>query len=268
MAEAANATSRPTPASTSSSPVRCAAARGPWPMPTSSVPVDGAISQFGRIAGDQIFQAKGHDYSTTALVGGDAALAARFEDGALRHPLPQPEGLPPHPHALRRRAAPHDPCAGRPVLGEPGHGARRAGPVRAQRARGVRVRPSDEPPALRAGAGRRHHRRQHGHGVARRGQPAAARTGARVDATTTARCGCGAATRWGASCSAPRWCCSFPRGNCVSTRRGQRAVPSASARRWRSAPKRAGPNVTGPYRGFPSSPSRSNTCSTVCSACS
>ena len=44
-------------------------------------PVDGAISQFGAIEKDQIFQAKGHVYSTTALVGGDAALAARFENG-------------------------------------------------------------------------------------------------------------------------------------------------------------------------------------------
>ena len=44
-------------------------------------PVDGAISQFGRIEKDQIFQAKGHTYSTTALVGGDAALAAQFQDG-------------------------------------------------------------------------------------------------------------------------------------------------------------------------------------------
>ena len=46
-------------------------------------PVDGAISQFGRIDGDQIFQAKGHQYSTTALVGGDAALAAHFQDGSF-----------------------------------------------------------------------------------------------------------------------------------------------------------------------------------------
>ena len=46
-------------------------------------PVDGAISQFGPIAGDQIFQAKGHHYSTIALVGGDAALAAQFQDGAF-----------------------------------------------------------------------------------------------------------------------------------------------------------------------------------------
>ena len=44
-------------------------------------PVDGAISQFGRIAGDQIFQAKGHHYSTRALVGGDVQLAAQFENG-------------------------------------------------------------------------------------------------------------------------------------------------------------------------------------------
>ena len=44
-------------------------------------PVDGAISQFGAIDRDQIFQAKGHSYSTTALVGGDATLAAQFQDG-------------------------------------------------------------------------------------------------------------------------------------------------------------------------------------------
>ena len=44
-------------------------------------PVDGAISQYGAIQRNQIFQAKGHHYSTTALVGGDAALAAQFDDG-------------------------------------------------------------------------------------------------------------------------------------------------------------------------------------------
>jgi phosphatidylserine decarboxylase len=44
-------------------------------------PVDGAISQYGAIAHDQIFQAKGHQYSATALVGGDAELGAQFEDG-------------------------------------------------------------------------------------------------------------------------------------------------------------------------------------------
>ena len=44
-------------------------------------PVDGAVSQLGRIEGDQIFQAKGHTYSTQTLVGGDADLAAQFTDG-------------------------------------------------------------------------------------------------------------------------------------------------------------------------------------------
>lgn len=44
-------------------------------------PVDGAISQCGAIKQGQIFQAKGHSYSATALVGGDVKLAAQFEDG-------------------------------------------------------------------------------------------------------------------------------------------------------------------------------------------
>jgi len=44
-------------------------------------PVDGAISQFGAIRKNQIFQAKGHDYSTLALVAGNAPLADQFEDG-------------------------------------------------------------------------------------------------------------------------------------------------------------------------------------------
>jgi phosphatidylserine decarboxylase len=46
-------------------------------------PVDGAISQFGVIERDQIFQAKGHSYSTTALVGGDSELAGQFADGSF-----------------------------------------------------------------------------------------------------------------------------------------------------------------------------------------
>ncbi len=46
-------------------------------------PVDGTVSQIGRIAHDQIVQAKGHSYSTTALVGGDAVLADRYRDGSF-----------------------------------------------------------------------------------------------------------------------------------------------------------------------------------------
>ena len=44
-------------------------------------PVDGAVSQAGKIQGDTIYQAKGHDYSTLALLGGHEDLAAQFQDG-------------------------------------------------------------------------------------------------------------------------------------------------------------------------------------------
>lgn len=44
-------------------------------------PVDGAISQFGVIEQDQIFQAKGHLYSILALVGSNQKLATKFENG-------------------------------------------------------------------------------------------------------------------------------------------------------------------------------------------
>ena len=56
---------------------------GARPLASSAwvCPVDGAISQCGTIERDQIFQAKGHQYSTRALVGGDAALAAQFQNG-------------------------------------------------------------------------------------------------------------------------------------------------------------------------------------------
>jgi phosphatidylserine decarboxylase len=46
-------------------------------------PVDGAISQFGPMLGGRLFQAKGHSYSSVALVGGDAALASRFDGGSF-----------------------------------------------------------------------------------------------------------------------------------------------------------------------------------------
>ncbi|EDQ01983.1 archaetidylserine decarboxylase [Shewanella benthica] len=44
-------------------------------------PVDGAISQCGPINDGQIFQAKGHEYSSLALLGDQADDAKRFEDG-------------------------------------------------------------------------------------------------------------------------------------------------------------------------------------------
>jgi phosphatidylserine decarboxylase len=78
---------------------------GARPLAASELvsPVDGAISQFGAIEGDQIFQAKGHRYSTTALVGGDAALAAPFSGGHFATLYLSPKDY----HRV------HMPCAGR-----------------------------------------------------------------------------------------------------------------------------------------------------------
>ncbi len=44
-------------------------------------PADGTVSQLGTISGGLIFQAKGRYYSSEALLGGDAARAARFARG-------------------------------------------------------------------------------------------------------------------------------------------------------------------------------------------
>lgn len=46
-------------------------------------PVDGAISQFGDIKADQIFQAKGHQYSSLTLLAGNTELAKVFENGSF-----------------------------------------------------------------------------------------------------------------------------------------------------------------------------------------
>ncbi|MEI9748637.1 archaetidylserine decarboxylase [Moellerella wisconsensis] len=48
---------------------------------TLAQPADGAVSQFGRINDDQIFQAKGHYYSTEALLAGNYLLAEHFRGG-------------------------------------------------------------------------------------------------------------------------------------------------------------------------------------------
>jgi len=48
---------------------------------TVACPVDGTVSEAGSIQQRQIFQAKGHYYTTTELLGGDASMAALFENG-------------------------------------------------------------------------------------------------------------------------------------------------------------------------------------------
>lgn len=46
-------------------------------------PADGAISQLGNIVDGRIFQAKGQDYTTLELLGGDETLAAEFAGGTF-----------------------------------------------------------------------------------------------------------------------------------------------------------------------------------------
>jgi len=46
-------------------------------------PADGHISQIGTIDRDAVFQAKGHEFSVTDLLGGDTQRADRFRDGSF-----------------------------------------------------------------------------------------------------------------------------------------------------------------------------------------
>jgi phosphatidylserine decarboxylase len=46
-------------------------------------PVDGCISEIGRITAGTILQAKGRDYSVTELLASDAALSAQFANGCF-----------------------------------------------------------------------------------------------------------------------------------------------------------------------------------------
>ncbi|KQS02427.1 phosphatidylserine decarboxylase [Sphingomonas sp. Leaf357] len=66
-------------------------------------PVDGAISQLGPIDDHHIVQAKGHRFTTTQLIGGDAALAAEFRHGSFANLYLSPRDY----HRL------HMPCEGR-----------------------------------------------------------------------------------------------------------------------------------------------------------
>ncbi|MGG4606031.1 archaetidylserine decarboxylase [Paenalcaligenes sp. Me131] len=66
-------------------------------------PVDGAISQLGKIQVQQIFQAKGHDYSAQTLLAGDTSLAKVFENGLFATLYLSPKDY----HRI------HMPCTGR-----------------------------------------------------------------------------------------------------------------------------------------------------------
>ncbi|WP_088279608.1 archaetidylserine decarboxylase [Ideonella sp. A 288] len=75
----------------------------PLAQATWICPVDGAISQFGAIEHDQVFQAKGHRYSTAALVGGSRELAEPFDGGHFATLYLSPRDY----HRI------HMPCSGR-----------------------------------------------------------------------------------------------------------------------------------------------------------
>lgn len=66
-------------------------------------PVDGRVSACGSIEADRILQAKGHDYSLTALLGDDSQLAARFDGGQFATLYLSPRDY----HRI------HMPCSGR-----------------------------------------------------------------------------------------------------------------------------------------------------------
>ena len=66
-------------------------------------PVDGAISQLGAIDDHRILQAKGHSFTTTELLGGDTALAAKFRNGSFANVYLSPKDY----HRI------HMPCDGR-----------------------------------------------------------------------------------------------------------------------------------------------------------
>jgi phosphatidylserine decarboxylase len=68
-------------------------------------PVDGAISEFGSITGERIFQAKEHHYSVHTLLGGDPNLSVKFENGNFATLYLSPRDY----HRI------HMPCAGRLV---------------------------------------------------------------------------------------------------------------------------------------------------------
>ncbi|WP_375291091.1 archaetidylserine decarboxylase [Qipengyuania sp.] len=66
-------------------------------------PVDGTISQLGPIDDVHILQAKGHRFTVTDLLGGDAELASKFRHGSFANLYLSPRDY----HRI------HMPCAGR-----------------------------------------------------------------------------------------------------------------------------------------------------------
>lgn len=192
-------------------------------------PVDGAVSQLGRIQGDQIFQAKGHSYSTQALVGGDAQLAAQFQDGHFATIYLSPRDY----HRI------HMPCAGRllRMIHVPGDlfsvnptTARGVPGLFARNERVVCVFEGKHGPFVMVlvGATIVGSMATTWHGVV---NPPALDTcvngTTRINTYTWSK-----VLKWDVSCSAPRSSCSRRQARCNSMQTGARQHPYAWARRW------------------------------------
>ena len=183
---------------------------GRWPTADFICPVDGAISQFGAIERDQIFQAKGHSYSTTALVGGDRELAAQFEDGSFATLYLSPRDY----HRI------HMPCDGRltRMIHVPGAlfsvnptTARGVPGLFARNERVVCVFDSAHGPFVLTlvGATIVGSMATVWHGVVNPPRPGHLREWRYADQRIELS---SRATKWAASCSARRWCMLFPKG--------------------------------------------------------
>ena len=210
---------------------RAQARRTPFAEAPWLCPVDGAISQFGAIERDQVCCRPRATATRPPHWSAAMRALARVRERPVRHALPEPARLPPHPHALRRPAHAHDPRAGRAVLRQPDHGARRAGAC--SHATSGWSAYSSRSAALRADPGGRHHRRQHGHGLAWRGQPAAAGHAARMELPRAWR-GRGVAARGAEMGRFPlgSTVVLFPKNTLRFNPEWRRAAPSAWARRW------------------------------------
>ena len=177
----------------------------------SGCPVDGAISQFGPIQQDQIFQAKGHSYSTTALVGGDAACCP-FQNGHFATLYLSPRDY----HCIHMPQTecssawcmfPGDLFSVNPTTarGVPGLFARNDGLSASSTVpRG--------PFVLVLG---RHHRAAW-HGMACLVNRTAPGIPRQWDYSDQSKSNCARATRWGVFCWVPPWSCCFRKGRCSS----------------------------------------------------
>ena len=157
-------------ASTISSHARCARMRARWPT-RFRLPGGRGDQPVRRHRARQIIQAKGHRYSTTALVGGEHAGGA-IRTRQLRHAVPQSARLPSHSHAVRRQATRMIYVPGALFSVNP---TRRAACRDCSPAMSAWYACSNRRSVRSCWSWSAPHRRQHGDRVARRGESAARR---------------------------------------------------------------------------------------------